>query len=73
MNKTGIEYIQRSLRNNMEDLHIMFTHDFVNIDTEFLNAVNMALLIAETAIQKATEEHDQRIAEHEKNFPSNNK
>ena len=62
MDVTGIEYIQRSIRNHLEDLHTLFTNDIVNIDLQYLNAVNMALLAAEDEIKKATKEHDKRLA-----------
>jgi len=68
---TGIEYIQKTIRTNLADLHLMFTHDAVSIDTQYYNDVNMALLAAETAINKATKNHEARVAYHMQHYDKN--
>jgi len=58
---TEIECIERTLRRNMEDLHIVFTSDVENIDLEYYNSVQLALLQAEEKIKAATVIHDQKV------------
>jgi len=58
---TEVEFIQRSIRNHLEDLHTLFTNDYTNIDVEYYNEINLALLEAETAIEEATKRHLARM------------
>ena len=59
---TGIEFILKTIRTSLADLHLMFTHDAVSVDTQYYNDVNLALLQAETSIYEATKRHEKRIA-----------
>ena len=64
MDITGIEYIKKSIRTHLEDLHLMFLHDAVSIDIEYYNEVNLVLLEAEDRLKIATRNHEKRIKDH---------
>lgn len=59
-----IEHIKKSIRVHLMDLHIMITHDQVNMDIAYYNDVTLALLTTEDALKEATRAHEQRIKEH---------
>lgn len=45
----------------MEDLHIIFVADAVNVDVPLMNDVNLALLNAEVEIDTAIKRHTARL------------
>ena len=68
-----IKFIRKGIRTFLADLHLLFTNDAVSIDTEYYNDVNLALLEAESAIDKATVRHEKRIAYHRNKYQSKDK
>ena len=60
-----INFIQKSIQHHLEDLHVLFTHNMLNIDMDFLNEVNMALLAAQDALVIAVDNNDKRFKAHE--------
>lgn len=64
MSVSEIEYIKKSIRIHLMDLHIMITHDQVNMDIAYYNDVTLALLQAEDGLKAATRAHEQRIKDH---------
>jgi hypothetical protein len=71
MVENDIAYIQRSIHHHLADLHLLFTHNMLNVDIQCLNEVNMALLAAEDTITKAVCDHVERIkiTNYSKTFP----
>lgn len=59
-----IEAIKKSIRNHLEDLHLLFTLDAVSIDINYYNEVNLVLLAAEDSLKEATNNHEQRLKAH---------
>ena len=68
-----IEHIRKSIRMHLMDLHIMITHDQVNMDIAYYNDVTLALLKAEDMLKDASVAHEKRIQEHLKKYGLPNK
>ncbi len=59
-----IEYIRKSIRDHLQDVHIILSEKGADIDTQYYNDVTLALLRAEDMIKVATAAHEKRIQDH---------
>lgn len=63
-----VEIIKRSIRNHLEDLHIIMSEDAVSYDNSLYNMLTMVLLNAESGIEEAEAVYAKSMKVHQEKY-----
>lgn len=68
---SDVDFVLQNNKESLSDLHILYTHDQLDLDTKTYAEICTALLVCSQAVETAVEKQKTRREELLKNYESN--